>query len=74
MDVDHLLLEGCIQDPKMSLARLFDRVILLILCRHDLVQVNLIVQVIVVLESSEWLEHLFHLATKILDECLVFDA
>ena len=58
----------------MPLARLFDRVVLLILGRHDLVQVDLVVQVIVVLETSERLQHLLDLPAQVLYQCLVLDA
>ena len=73
LDIDDLLLEGGLQDTEMALARLFDRVVLLILSRHDLIQMYLVVQKVVVVEAFERLEHLFDLSPKVLDQTLIFD-
>ncbi len=58
----------------MPLPAFFDRVILLVLCRHDFIQVDFVVEEVVILETSEWLEHLFDLSAQILYQGLVFDA
>ena len=58
----------------MSLTGLFQRVVNLVLHRHDLIQMNLVVQVVVVLQTSEGLQHLFDLASQVLDQVLVFNS
>lgn len=74
VDVDDLLFECSIQDTQVAFARLFDWVVLLVLCSHDFVQVDLVVQKVVILQSSKRLEHLLDLATQVLDQCLILDA
>ena len=53
LNIDDLLLKSCIQNSQVPLPRLFDRVILLILRRHDFVQVDLIVEKVVILQTAE---------------------
>ena len=57
----------------MPLARLFNRIVLLIRCGHDLIQMDFIVEELVVLEASERLQHLLDLTSYILNHCLIFD-
>ena len=57
----------------MALARLFDWVVLLISCGHDLVQMDFIVEELVVLEASERLKHLLDLTSHILNQSLIFN-
>ena len=74
LDIDHLLLQCSVQDSNVSLTGLFQRVVNLVLHRHDLVQMNLVIQVVVVLQTSEGLQHLFDLASQVLDQVLVFNS
>ena len=57
----------------MALARLFDRIVLLVSCSHDLIQMDFIVEELVVLEASERLQHLLDLTSHILNHSLIFD-
>ena len=41
---------------------------------HDLIQVNLVVQVVVILKTAERFEHFLYLAAKVLDQCFVLYA
>ena len=47
LDVDDLLLECCVQYPQMSLPRLLNWIFSLVLCRHDLIQMNFIIKKII---------------------------
>ena len=58
----------------MSFSGLLYRVILLVLCGHNLVQMDLIIQVIVILQTSKWLQHLLYLASKVLHERLILNS
>lgn len=71
--VDDLLAQGRIQDPQVPLPRLLDRIILLVLRRHNLIQMDLIVEEVVVLETTERFQHLFDLVAHILDQGLVLE-
>lgn len=57
----------------MALAVLLDRVVGLVLGLHDLVQVDVVVKVVVPLESFEWLQHLVYLVLELLDQVLVIN-
>ena len=57
----------------MSLPVLLDGVILLVLGDHDLVQVDVVVQVVVKLKTLEWLEHFVDFFFELLDELFIFD-
>ena len=74
LDVDDLLLQSGLKDAQVALARLFDRIVLLVLRGHNFIQMDLVVQKVIVVEAFERLEHLFDLAAKVLDEALVFDS
>ena len=73
LDVHHLLLESSIQDPHVSLPWLFEWVFALVLRRHDLIQMNLVVQEVIELKAFEWLQHLLHVLLQGLYEGLVLD-
>jgi len=57
----------------VALAVLLDRVVGLVLGLHDLVQVDVVVKVVVPLESFEWLQHLVYLVLELLDQVLVIN-
>ena len=57
----------------MSLPRLLEWVFALVLRRHDLVQMNLVVQEVIELKALEWLQHLLHVLLQGLYEGLVLD-
>lgn len=58
----------------MTLPRLLNWIILLVLRRHNLIQMNLVVQIVVILETAERLEHLLDLATQVLYQRFIFDS
>ena len=66
LNVHHVLFQCSIQDPQMSFTWLFDWVFRLVLCGHDLIQMDFIVQEIVKLKSLKRLKHLLY----VLLQCL----
>ena len=74
LDINTILFEGRVQDSEMPLTRLLDRVVLLVLRCHDLIQVDFVVQKVVVLQTSEGLQHFLDLAAKVLNKGFVLDA
>lgn len=71
--VDHLFFEGSQENLTVAFSAFLDRLDLLICGDHDLVQVDVIVQVIVELKPFERLEHLVDLVLELLDELFVFN-
>ena len=65
--VDNLLLQSCIQNTAVTLSVFFDGVVLLVLRRHDLIQMNLIVQKVVEVQALKRLQHLLNALLKVLD-------
>lgn len=57
----------------MALAVLLYWVVGLVLGLHDLVQVDVVVKVVVPLESFEWLQHLVYLVLELLYQVLVIN-
>jgi hypothetical protein len=57
----------------VALAVLLYWVVGLVLGLHDLVQVDVVVKVVVPLESFEWLQHLVYLVLELLDQVLVIN-
>jgi len=53
LNVNNLFFKGGLKDAKMPFARFFDRVVYLVLCRHNLIQVDLVVQKVVINEPLE---------------------
>jgi hypothetical protein len=57
----------------VTLPVLFDGIVLLVLRRHDLIQVNLVVQKVVKVQAFERLQHLLDALLKVLNQILVFN-
>lgn len=71
--VYNILFECSKQDLPVALAVLLDWVVGLVLGLHDLVQVDVVVKVVIPLESFEWLQHLVYLVLELLDKVLVIN-
>ena len=56
----NVLFHCCLEDSHVSLTVLLRQIILLLLSRHYLIQMDLIVQVLVKLQTFEWLYHLLY--------------
>lgn len=73
LSINNGLFQSRIQYAQMTLSRLFNRVIGLILSSHDFIQMNLVVQKVIKLQSFEWLEHFLNIFLKSLDQCFIFN-
>jgi len=69
--VDHLLAQAGEQDLEVALARLFNLVDLVVFADHDLVQVDLVVEVLVELQTLERLQHFVHYFLQVFYQSLV---
>ena len=71
--IDYLFLERRVQYPQMALPRLLDWIFYLVLCRHNLIQMDLIVKEVIKLEPLEWLEHLLYILLQSLYQGFVLN-